>query len=279
MNTSILQQKNLSPSPFTRVFAGAVKKGLVNKMKTVQLSSLPLLLFGYALIILATADPSSLVAVGHRTTSNLSRAYEEAARNRVTPRASRFYFGRNPYSIRRQRNTLYTTSGSRRSASIDFFDDDDENRKNEDAPNDDDEDEYDSEWGDSHASRNNRSSKMNKKKVRNTSQRQSSQKRTSSSILGDFRVWQPSAISQRSSLTQRLVWTNVAIYGLQVVFPSITRWGAKRSDLILSRRELYRLISPVFLHGGVVHLAMNSFSLNNIGPEVERCFGQGRFLG
>jgi len=63
-----------------------------------------------------------------------------------------------------------------------------------------------------------------------------------------------------------------------MVNPNITRMFAKRSELIMNGKELYRLFTPVFLHGSLSHLMLNSFSMNNIGPEMERSFGSGRFL-
>ena len=89
---------------------------------------------------------------------------------------------------------------------------------------------------------------------------------------------QPPPKFGRSSLSNKIVLTNVAMYALQVYKPELTRRFAKRSDLILQGKELYRLITPVFLHGGVVHLMMNSYSLQNIGPQIEQTFGSGRFL-
>lgn len=80
------------------------------------------------------------------------------------------------------------------------------------------------------------------------------------------------------SLTSKIVWINVIAYGVQVVFPSFTKWGLKLSDKILRGEDLYRLVSPIFLHGGLTHLATNAFSLNSVGPQVEAFFGPGRFL-
>ena len=34
----------------------------------------------------------------------------------------------------------------------------------------------------------------------------------------------------------------------------------------------------MFLHGSLSHLLLNSYSLGNVGPEVEKVFGSGRFL-
>uniref|UniRef100_A0A7S3PU80 Peptidase S54 rhomboid domain-containing protein n=1 Tax=Chaetoceros debilis TaxID=122233 RepID=A0A7S3PU80_9STRA len=106
-------------------------------------------------------------------------------------------------------------------------------------------------------------------------------KREFESMLGGYRPWGVSAASRRPgkySWTSRLIVTNVIMYGLQMMMPGITRMGAKRSDMIMQGQQLYRLFTPVFLHGSILHLMMNSFSLQNIGPEVERNFGSGRFL-
>jgi rhomboid protease GluP len=53
--------------------------------------------------------------------------------------------------------------------------------------------------------------------------------------------------------------------------------GAKRSDLILSG-QLWRLVTPIFLHIGLLHLAFNSYAIYVIGPQIECFFGPRRFL-
>lgn len=52
--------------------------------------------------------------------------------------------------------------------------------------------------------------------------------------------------------------------------------GAKENTLILSG-EYWRLLTPVFLHIGIVHLLLNSYALNIFGREVEGLFGSVRF--
>jgi membrane associated rhomboid family serine protease len=85
--------------------------------------------------------------------------------------------------------------------------------------------------------------------------------------------------NERGSVwTGRIILLNVAAFALQALYPSFTRWGIKLSDKILNGQDLYRLLSPVILHGGIAHLLMNTFSLQQVGPEVERYFGPGRFL-
>mmetsp|Transcript_14209 Transcript_14209/g.20300 ORF Transcript_14209/g.20300 Transcript_14209/m.20300 type:complete len:404 (-) Transcript_14209:13-1224(-) len=80
------------------------------------------------------------------------------------------------------------------------------------------------------------------------------------------------------SLTSKLITANVAVFVLQMMFPGVTQLGIKRSELILQGKQLHRLVTPVFLHGSIMHLLMNTYSLRNIGPEVEGLFGKGRFL-
>jgi membrane associated rhomboid family serine protease len=55
----------------------------------------------------------------------------------------------------------------------------------------------------------------------------------------------------------------------------IVEWGAKFGPAIRAG-QLWRLITPVFLHAGWLHLLANMYSLNAIGPAVERLFGTAR---
>ena len=78
--------------------------------------------------------------------------------------------------------------------------------------------------------------------------------------------------------SSRLLLINVVVFALQSFYPSVTKWGVKLSDKIRNGDDLYRLLSPMFLHGGIAHLMTNSYSLSSVGPDVERYFGSGRFL-
>lgn len=54
--------------------------------------------------------------------------------------------------------------------------------------------------------------------------------------------------------------------------------GAKDNAAIFLGGEYYRLLTAMFLHGGLLHLAFNSWALYVLGQEVERLFGTGRFV-
>lgn len=53
--------------------------------------------------------------------------------------------------------------------------------------------------------------------------------------------------------------------------------GAKVNELI-SKGEYYRLITCMFLHGGLIHVALNMYSLYIIGPLVERVYGRVKYI-
>lgn len=53
--------------------------------------------------------------------------------------------------------------------------------------------------------------------------------------------------------------------------------GAKENSLIASG-QYYRLITAMFLHGGIVHLVLNMYSLKAIGPLVEKVYGKAKYI-
>mmetsp|Transcript_22768 Transcript_22768/g.25411 ORF Transcript_22768/g.25411 Transcript_22768/m.25411 type:complete len:384 (+) Transcript_22768:154-1305(+) len=96
-----------------------------------------------------------------------------------------------------------------------------------------------------------------------------------------IRIWDGQSSHRRvnqRSWTGLIVLANIFCYGLQTFNPKFTQWGVKLSERILAGQDLYRLITPVFLHGGLYHLFTNMYSLNNVGPITEQVFGPGRFL-
>jgi rhomboid protease GluP len=58
----------------------------------------------------------------------------------------------------------------------------------------------------------------------------------------------------------------------------LMRLAQKDSRAILQGHEWWRLITAGFLHGGIWHIGMNMWVLNDLGAEVERVFGTARFI-
>lgn len=54
-------------------------------------------------------------------------------------------------------------------------------------------------------------------------------------------------------------------------------YGAKINAAIIYG-QYWRLITPVLLHGSILHIGFNMYALYIIGPGLERYYGHGRFL-
>jgi rhomboid protease GluP len=47
---------------------------------------------------------------------------------------------------------------------------------------------------------------------------------------------------------------------------------------MIMRGQIWRLITPMFLHGSILHLGFNMYALYAIGTTIERFYGRGRYL-
>ena len=54
-------------------------------------------------------------------------------------------------------------------------------------------------------------------------------------------------------------------------------WGMKINQAIIAG-QYWRLVTPVFLHGSILHIAFNMYALFIFGPGLERYYGHGRFI-
>ena len=85
-----------------------------------------------------------------------------------------------------------------------------------------------------------------------------------------------------------VVYAGVAVLGVEVYGSSwstalVVQPGAVLADgalipALVAQREVWRLLTSMFLHSGVTHLALNMLSLYFLGSFVEAAFGRGRFL-
>jgi rhomboid protease GluP len=73
-----------------------------------------------------------------------------------------------------------------------------------------------------------------------------------------------------------LVYIAMVVTGVPWLLPSgaqLLDWGASQGFRVVLDREYWRLVTTIFLHGGLIHLAINTWSLYVVGPLVERLYG------
>ena len=77
-----------------------------------------------------------------------------------------------------------------------------------------------------------------------------------------------------------LVFIAMALAGVSPLSPTsqdLLTWGASYGPLELST-EWWRLFTAMFVHIGVIHIALNMYCLWSLGPLAERLFGRWKFL-
>lgn len=91
-----------------------------------------------------------------------------------------------------------------------------------------------------------------------------------------FAFGKPQLVYALMMLTFVIMWLAES-FGSTLDPNTLIRFGAKVNPLI-DEGEWWRLITPMFLHIGWFHFAINMFALWSLGPLVERMYGSQRFL-
>ncbi len=88
----------------------------------------------------------------------------------------------------------------------------------------------------------------------------------------------------KPAVTYGIIVLTVVMYLLQMASKSLysgadfpAALGAKVNQFI-EAGEFWRFITPVFLHGSLMHIALNMYALFALGPNLERFYGHFRFL-
>lgn len=91
--------------------------------------------------------------------------------------------------------------------------------------------------------------------------------------VGDFIRFYP--------IVSTLIIVNLAIWLLVYLQLSLGYWMYNfgiGQNLAISYGQYWRLVTPIFLHGGFGHVAFNSFSLVLFGPALEQMLGRVKFV-
>lgn len=95
---------------------------------------------------------------------------------------------------------------------------------------------------------------------------------------------------QRNSyqaITLLLIAINVAVYVVEVVLSGLqfdissrvlVEMGAMYPPLVQSAADLYRFVTPMFLHLDLMHLAFNMVALYSVGALLEQVLGKANFV-
>jgi rhomboid protease GluP len=74
-----------------------------------------------------------------------------------------------------------------------------------------------------------------------------------------------------------LVWLAMTAAGGSTNPQVLLRFGAKVNSRIVGG-QVWRLVTPIFVHIGIVHLAFNTYAIHVFGMQIERTFGSLRYL-
>jgi rhomboid protease GluP len=85
-------------------------------------------------------------------------------------------------------------------------------------------------------------------------------------------------------VTYTIMALTIVIYLLQMFSQQITgtdlpaMYGMKINQLIVEYGQYWRLLTPMLLHGSIMHIVVNMYALNAFGPGLEMHFGHWRYL-
>jgi rhomboid protease GluP len=89
--------------------------------------------------------------------------------------------------------------------------------------------------------------------------------------------------SSKPTVTYALLGVTIAVFVLQLATKQLygvdipAYFGVKADQAIISG-QWWRLFTPMFLHGSIMHIGFNMYALYLLGPTLERFYGHGRFL-
>jgi rhomboid protease GluP len=85
-------------------------------------------------------------------------------------------------------------------------------------------------------------------------------------------------------ITYALLGAMALVFVVQLVtapfpgdFDFVQFYGAK-DDRLIAAGQLWRLITPIFIHGSLLHFGLNAYALYSLGQEIEACYGPVRFV-
>jgi rhomboid protease GluP len=79
-------------------------------------------------------------------------------------------------------------------------------------------------------------------------------------------------------LTLNTIMVFVVIFTGSFTTQNLIRWGGLLPSKIETEQEYYRLLTSMFLHGGIIHFLANSYFLHYLGGFTEKILGSKKYL-
>ena len=95
---------------------------------------------------------------------------------------------------------------------------------------------------------------------------------------GDAKMNEDVFRPKKPVITYALIIINVLVFILSVFNDNILPMFAVNRELIVNFGQYYRLITGMFLHGGILHLLFNMYALYIIGMQLESFLGKAKYL-
>jgi rhomboid protease GluP len=107
-----------------------------------------------------------------------------------------------------------------------------------------------------------------------------------SGLFGDYDAPVTNALFLANILMFAVTWIALASHGdlggLRVLWgmggEASYRLGMSSPYPLFLQHQWFRLITAMFLHGGLIHIGFNMMSLMQLGPALEELYGTGRYL-
>jgi membrane associated rhomboid family serine protease len=75
-----------------------------------------------------------------------------------------------------------------------------------------------------------------------------------------------------------IILATLGVFVLQLVFPRITEWFALYPPAVFPGLQIWRLVTWLFVHGGIMHILFNMLFLFMFGCQLERAWGTRFFV-
>lgn len=83
---------------------------------------------------------------------------------------------------------------------------------------------------------------------------------------------------KKTVITYALIFLNIVMFALEMAYPRVILNELILDPSLVKSGEFYRLVTSLFLHGGLIHLLSNMYALFIVGKQLETFLGKWKFM-